>query len=348
MSGKHRKQSRSNTGRLVAIAATTGAFAALGTATATAAPDWDTLATCESQGSGGWEANTGNGFYGGIQFAQSTWEEFGGLEFADRADLASKEQQILVGERVLAAQGNQAWPDCSNRVVPGWDTAGAEVPPPAPEIAPAAPEPAPAAPVALSPYEWPVDAPMSQGFGNGHDGIDLAAPIGTALHAPASGVVDEGGMGTDPGGYGNYIGMTDEAGNKWQMGHLSEIYVSTGDYVSVGQVVGATGNAGSSTGPHLHLRLHTGEGPVDPAAFLNSVGAANTGEHLDPPVSEVPPPAPVPEPAPGEGESVVVTDGDTLSGIADAHGTSWQEIWGLNPQIQNPDLIYPGDEVRVS
>jgi len=299
---------------------------------------------CESSGNWADPDSGGTGHYGGLQFSQETWDEMGGQEFASRPDYATPEQQITVAERTLAAQGEAAW-QC---ITDYGAQIGYEDPVPAPEIAPAAPEPAPAAPVAQSPYEWPVDAPVSQGFGGGHDGIDLAAPIGTPLHAPASGVVDEGGMGSDPGGYGNYIGMTDNAGNKWQMGHLSEIYVGTGDYVSVGQVVGATGNAGSSTGPHLHLRLHTGEGPVDPAAFLNSVGAANTGEHLDPPVSEVPPPAPVPDAAPGEGESVVVVDGDTLSGIADNQGTSWEEIWGLNPQIQNPDLIYPGESVQVS
>jgi hypothetical protein len=74
---------------------------------------WSCLAECES--SGRWAANTGNGFYGGLQFWQPTWEGFGGLAYAPRADLASREEQIAVAEKVLAAQGWEAWPVCSRR-----------------------------------------------------------------------------------------------------------------------------------------------------------------------------------------------------------------------------------------
>ncbi|MEU2583732.1 transglycosylase family protein [Streptomyces avermitilis] len=74
---------------------------------------WDCLADCES--SGRWDANTGNDFYGGLQFRQPTWEEFGGLTYAPRADLATRKQQIAVAERVLATQGWQAWPACAKR-----------------------------------------------------------------------------------------------------------------------------------------------------------------------------------------------------------------------------------------
>ncbi|MFE2148131.1 transglycosylase family protein, partial [Streptomyces sp. NPDC059456] len=74
---------------------------------------WDCVADCES--SGRWAVNTGNGFYGGLQFWQPTWEEYGGLAFAARADLASREQQIRVAEDVLGAQGWDAWPVCSKR-----------------------------------------------------------------------------------------------------------------------------------------------------------------------------------------------------------------------------------------
>ncbi|MDK1475655.1 transglycosylase family protein [Streptomyces sp. 549] len=74
---------------------------------------WNCLARCES--SDRWDTNTGNGFYGGLQFWQPTWEEHGGLAFAARADLATREQQITVAERVLATQGWGAWPVCSVR-----------------------------------------------------------------------------------------------------------------------------------------------------------------------------------------------------------------------------------------
>ncbi|MFD7257475.1 transglycosylase family protein [Streptomyces sp. NPDC059874] len=74
---------------------------------------WDCVADCES--SGRWAVNTGNGFYGGLQFWQQTWEEYGGLAFARRADLASRGQQIRVAQDVLARQGWDAWPVCSKR-----------------------------------------------------------------------------------------------------------------------------------------------------------------------------------------------------------------------------------------
>ncbi len=68
---------------------------------------WDRIARCESGGN--WHINTGNGYYGGLQFAQSTWLANGGADFAGRADLASREQQITVANRVYAKSGTQAW-----------------------------------------------------------------------------------------------------------------------------------------------------------------------------------------------------------------------------------------------
>jgi Transglycosylase-like domain len=75
---------------------------------------WDDLAHCESGGD--WAINTGNGYYGGLQFSSATWLGHGGAEFAPRADLAAREQQIAVAERVLASQGWGAWPACSRRL----------------------------------------------------------------------------------------------------------------------------------------------------------------------------------------------------------------------------------------
>ncbi|MGW0906296.1 transglycosylase family protein [Streptomyces sp. NPDC002853] len=75
---------------------------------------WECLAQCESTGR--WHVNTGNGFYGGLQFRQSTWEEHGGLKYAPRADLATKKEQIKVAEAVQRNQGWKAWPVCSKRI----------------------------------------------------------------------------------------------------------------------------------------------------------------------------------------------------------------------------------------
>ena len=74
---------------------------------------WDRVAACESTNR--WSVNTGNGFYGGLQFTSSTWKAFGGRKFAPQANKASKAEQIAIARRVLAGQGPRAWPVCSVR-----------------------------------------------------------------------------------------------------------------------------------------------------------------------------------------------------------------------------------------
>lgn len=103
---------------LGAVAATVALAAvpmALSTSAASAAThDWDGVANCES--SGNWSTNTGNGFYGGLQFTQSTWEAFGG---SGQANHASKAEQIRVAENVLVGQGVGAWPVCGQYLTTG-------------------------------------------------------------------------------------------------------------------------------------------------------------------------------------------------------------------------------------
>lgn len=95
----------------LAAATTTGSLLIpTGMADAATSSAWDAVAKCESTNN--WSINTGNGFFGGLQFTQSTWNEFGGRQFAPRADLATRQQQITIAEKVLAAQGKGAWPVC--------------------------------------------------------------------------------------------------------------------------------------------------------------------------------------------------------------------------------------------
>jgi uncharacterized protein YabE (DUF348 family) len=75
---------------------------------------WDALSRCEAGGN--WARNSGNGFYGGVQFDQNTWERNGGLRYAARADLATREEQIAIADVTRARQGWGAWPACSGRV----------------------------------------------------------------------------------------------------------------------------------------------------------------------------------------------------------------------------------------
>lgn len=75
---------------------------------------WLRLAECESNGN--WHINTGNGFYGGLQFTNQSWKGAGGLKYAQRADWATPEQQMIIAERLLDLQGWNAWPGCSNKL----------------------------------------------------------------------------------------------------------------------------------------------------------------------------------------------------------------------------------------
>lgn len=160
--GRHRAAAPS---RLPAVATAAGVSAVAasslfaGTATAADAgpgPNWDAIARCESGGN--WAINTGNGFYGGLQFTMSTWHANGGM---GNPAHASREQQISVAQRVLSTQGIGAWPVCGRHARDSFPAAptkpaapvtpAAPVAPPAPvkpvqPPAPAAPTPAPTGP----------------------------------------------------------------------------------------------------------------------------------------------------------------------------------------------------------
>ncbi|MFF3835142.1 transglycosylase family protein [Streptomyces sp. NPDC002458] len=127
--GKHRRPSK--VVRIATLAGVTGAAVAvplMGATGASAASvdTWDAVAQCESGGN--WSINTGNGYYGGLQFSQSSWAAAGGTQYAARADLASKDQQIAAAEKLLDLQGPGAW-SCAGAggltndgVDPGVDT----------------------------------------------------------------------------------------------------------------------------------------------------------------------------------------------------------------------------------
>ena len=172
MSGRHRKPTTSNIS--VAKIAFTGAvlgggsIALAGQAAAATDGEWDQVARCESGGN--WGINTGNGYYGGVQFNAGTWASHGGNQFAPSAQLATREQQIAVAERVLATQGRGAWPVCGGplsgptprNVLPAT-TVGMDAPLDAPGIngdpAPQAPPPPDAPPPDAPPPPPPPPPP---------------------------------------------------------------------------------------------------------------------------------------------------------------------------------------------
>ncbi|MFD2762851.1 transglycosylase family protein [Micromonospora eburnea] len=116
MATEHVARRRRVTGRRVAIGAlVAGAAAILAPAAPASASsvNWDAIAQCESGGN--WHINTGNGYYGGLQFSKSTWNGYGGQRYASRADLASRGEQIAIAEKVLDGQGIGAWPVCGRK-----------------------------------------------------------------------------------------------------------------------------------------------------------------------------------------------------------------------------------------
>ncbi|RKN37356.1 transglycosylase family protein [Streptomyces hoynatensis] len=171
--GRHRRPSRPT--RMAAAAGVTGAAVAIPLLSATGAQaasvdTWDAVAQCESGGD--WSINTGNGFYGGLQFTNSSWAAAGGTQYAPRADLATKDQQIAVAEQLLAMQGPGAWPVCGPQAgltaggeSPDVDTSGGasqdDTTAPA-EEAPAEEAPAEEAPVEEAPVE---EAPAEETAG---------------------------------------------------------------------------------------------------------------------------------------------------------------------------------------
>ncbi|MGW1621899.1 transglycosylase family protein [Streptomyces sp. NPDC002172] len=123
--GKHRRPSKAV--RAIAVAGVTGVavaapLMAAGSASAATASEWDAVAQCESGGN--WAINTGNGYYGGLQFSASTWAAYGGTQYAAQANQATKAQQIQIAEKVLAAQGKGAWPVCGTGLSSATYTGG--------------------------------------------------------------------------------------------------------------------------------------------------------------------------------------------------------------------------------
>lgn len=115
--------------------------------------------------------------------------------------------------------------------------------------------------------------PVTSGFGyryifgktQFHKGIDFGAPVGTPIYATGNGIVTYSGMGT---GYGRYVEISHGNGLVTRYGHLSASYVNVGDTVSANQQIGASGNSGRSTGPHLHYEVRQNGQAVNPQTYL--------------------------------------------------------------------------------
>ncbi len=126
------------------------------------------------------------------------------------------------------------------------------------------------------PSLWPVRGQITAGFGQRldpfsgegvfHSGLDISAPYGTRVEASADGIV----LQTGPeSGYGNEIAVDHGYGLMTKYGHLSKILVVVGQEVKRGQIIGAVGMTGRTTGPHLHYEVYVNDTPVNPTKYLH-------------------------------------------------------------------------------
>lgn len=325
----------------VAAALTMGSGSPASAATTTT---WDKVADCES--SGDWTINTGNGYFGGLQFTQSTWAAYGGTAYAPRADLASKAQQITVAERVLRSQGPGAWPVCSVRA---GLRQGSEAPRLAAQAAPARPRAAPpAAPEAASSraavaVAYAISKISSASYLWGGNG---------PIHFDCSGLTSQA---------WNHAGVSiprTAAGQLHGLPRVSLSAIRPGDlviysfssyadhvaiYVGSGRTVDTAshhpnGGVGYSD---LHRMGGTIAGVVRPAGAVESVPRAQSAPKVTPELKTE-------GSQPVAGDTHTVVHGEWLSKIARHYGTTWQEIYHLNrDRIHDPDLIYPGQILRL-
>lgn len=303
---------------------------------------WDKVADCES--SGNWTINTGNGYYGGLQFSQPTWEAYGGTRYAPRADLASKPQQILVAEKVLASQGPGAWPQCGPRAglsrggpSPSLKSQAA----PAPQAAPRTSSPARAATavayaiskISAAPYLW---------GGNGPTRFDCSGLTSQAwLHA---------GVRIPRTAVGQLQGLPRVPLSQIRPGDLVIYsFSSYADHVAIyigdGRTVDTAshhvnGGVGYST---LRRAGGTIAGVVRPSGPVEASSAGSGPSAASPKAA----PRKVPAAQAGD-ETYTVRSGDWLSRIAPRYGTTWQRIFAVNEdRVADPDLIYPGQVLRL-
>jgi len=134
--------------------------------------------------------------------------------------------------------------------------------------------------VAAKPSLWPVDGRLMDPFGQRNDpfsgegefhtGVDISAPMGTAVRAAADGLVIRAEWG---GGYGRLVVVDHGGGIQTYYAHLSRVYVSTGQEMRRGDEIGAVGSTGRATAPHLHYEVHLGGAAVNPYPYLAKAGA---------------------------------------------------------------------------
>lgn len=374
---KHRKPKGA---KVKGALATTGVTALVGTAltatgagTADAAPVsvWDAVAKCESGNN--WKINTGNGYYGGLQFSASTWRGYGGTRYASRADLASKAQQIQIAEKVLASQGPGAWPVCSARA--GLTRGGAAPYKAAPKAAPK--KAAPAAPKAVSgtaaravafalaqrgkPYIYGATGP------NAYDcsGLVQAAWRAAGVSIPRTSQAQMAGLKRVPPSQVRAGDLVIYRGG----GHVA-MYIGGGKIVEASKpgtpirtAPWRSGWYASAFTAVVRPAGSTSGGPAQqaPPAVPKSKGAPQKNEGVPAKPRAVPKvkgaeqhraaPRTGRAPTTWGGKAYKVQPGDYLSRIAKQHNVrgGWQALYAGNRKVvgSDPDLIHPGQVLHL-
>ncbi|MFJ4781066.1 transglycosylase family protein [Streptomyces sp. NPDC088762] len=352
--GRHRRPRQIPA--IVVTAGVTGSALALPLLAATSASaadtsTWDKVAECESGGT--WSANFGSGSYGGLQFTQEEWQNAGGLDFAERADLASRSQQIAVAERVLASKGPQAWPLCAASA--GLDAQG-----PAAQVDPGLPggshsvSPSPSRPddsVPVTGHDRPTDfgapsrpAPSpsespSFTLPDGPLGPSLGLPVMPSpddpTPAPTLPVVP-----ADP--TAPPATPADPTAPVLPGGPTTDPVDPTAPPATPADPT-APATPGLTPGPTAPGAPAEPTAPADPSA----APAEGSGKHRGAPAAETPAASDT-----ASTPTYTVQAGDSLVTIADAKGVKggWNALYQANEQVigQDADLIKPGQNLDLT
>lgn len=345
--GNHRKPYYGWKQKATVVVGLTGGVAAAvlsggNPASAASVSTWDKVADCES--SGNWKINTGNGYFGGLQFSQSTWAAYGGLKYAPRADLATKAQQILTAERVLSGQGPGAWPVCGRQA--GLSRSG-----PAPQLRPV-PRAAPAVPRPAAPRQSRAQAAVTYARAHVSSASYLWGGNGP-VHFDCSGLTSAAwraaGIRIPRTALGQLRGLPAVPLSSVRPGDLVVYsFSSHADHVAIYVGGGRTidtashhpnGGVGYS---ELHRAGGTIAGVVRPAA---GDGPAVERKALSAPAA----PRLRSIPAVASSGEYTVRRGDTLSAIARAHRLdSWHELYAANRSVvDDPHWIFPNQVLKI-
>lgn len=362
--GRHRRPRQAPA--IVVAAGVTGSAIAiplLGAtgANAAEAQTWDKVAECESGGA--WSAK-GDGYYGGLQLTQETWENYGGLAYAPSADQASRSQQISVADEILADQGPDAWPNCGPAAGLTRDSAAADVDP--------------GLPVPPTKSAGPSDEDRDTTGSEGSEGSEGSADTGDAEGAEKAGGKDRA-DGKDASGQrtgkhrkpdsGDTTGESGTSGRSDQKDPKDGAERAAGRDGKSGDgdttSSGSDGDSGAGSSPSDPTRTpDAADGPSDDPSDDPSDGPS--GRHRGPDAEEAR------DGASGAGAAgrhasrgeerdsraaggaagiYTVRSGDNLSRIADRHDLDggWNSLYAGNKETvgADPDLILPGQRLEL-